>query len=145
MALFILIGLHIVAFFIPILAKILIHFDYVIVLFSVWAFVFGFGGLTERGLLANYEIHTVFVILIYLAAIGIWFALQQIRVFNIYIFRILACALSAFVLTWAVSDGLLGQSIADGMDTIWQWTFGIVYFAIAVGLRARDNTLMREA
>jgi len=140
MAIFIILALYIAAFFLPILAKIIIYFDYVIVLFSVWAFVFGLG--TERGVLGSYDIHTVFVILIYLAAVGIWFGLQQIRIFHIYIFRILACAFSAFILTWLVSDGLLGQGIADGMDTIWQWTVGIVYFGIAVGLRAKESNLI---
>lgn len=142
MAVFIILALYVVAFFLPILAKAIIYFDYVIVLFSVWAFGFGLG--TDRGLLSNYDIHTVFVILIYLVAVGIWYGLQQIRVFNIYIFRILACAFSAFILTWLVSDGLLGQNIADGMDTIWMWTIGIVYFVLAVGLRARNSSLIRE-
>jgi len=144
MAIFIILALYIIAFFIPVLAKILIHFDYVLVLLAVWIFVFGIGGHNEHALLVNYEIHTVFTILIYLAALAMWFGLQNIRVFNIYIFRILACALSAFILTYLVSTGLLGQRIAEGMDTIWQWTFGILYFAIAVGLRAQDSSLMRE-
>ena len=139
-----LIGIHLAAFFLPILAKILIHFDYILVLFAVWIFIFGIGGHNEHALLVNHEVHTVFTILIYLAAIGIWFGLQSIRVFNIYIFRIIGCALSAFILTWAVSSGLLGQGIADGMDTIWQWTVGILYFALAVGLRAKGSSLMRE-
>ena len=141
----IIIGIHIAAFFIPILAKILIHFDYVLVLLAVWIFVFGFGGHNEHALLVNHEIHTVFVILIYIAAIGIWFGLQNIRVFNIYIFRIVACALSAFILVYLVSTGLLGQGIADGMDTIWQWVIGIVYFALMIGLRAKDSSLVHQA
>jgi len=144
MAIFIILGLYIAAFFIPILAKILLYFDYVIVLFVVWAFGFGFGGLIDRGLLVGYEIHTVFVILIYLAVLGAWFGLQRIRVWKIYIFRIVGCALSAFVLTSLVSSGLLGQGIADGMDTIWQWAVGIVYFAVAVGLRAKESSLIYE-
>jgi len=144
MLLLIFLGLHIAAFLIPILAKILLHFDYVLVLLSVWIFIFGIGGHNEHALLVNHEIHTVFTILIYLAAVGIWFGLQNIRIFNIYVFRILACALSAFILTWLVSDGLLGQSIADGMDTIWQWTVGILYFVIAIGLRAQGSSLLRQ-
>jgi len=137
-------GIYLAALFIPILAKILIHFDYVIVLLAVWIFVFGFGGHNEYALLVNHEIHTVFVILIYLAAIGAWFGLQNIRVFRVYIFRILGCALSAVVLTWLIADGLLGQGIAENMDAIWQWAIGIAYFGLALGLRARTNTLMRE-
>jgi len=144
MAIFIILGLYIVAFFLPILAKILIHFDYVIVLLAVWILVLGMGGSLEQALLAGFEIHTVFMILILLAAVGIWFGLQQIRVFNIYIFRILACAFSAFVLTNLVASGLFGQRIADGMDTIWMWAFGIVYFALALGLRAKGSSLIRE-
>lgn len=144
MAIFILMGLHIVAFAIPILAKILIHFDYVLILLAVWIFVFGIGGHNAHALLVDHEVHTVFTILIYLAALGIWFGIQNIRVFNIYIFRILACALSAFILTWLVSDGLLGQDIAEGMDTIWKWTVGILYFVIAIGLRANGGSLLRQ-
>jgi len=144
MVLLIFLGLHILAFLIPILAKILVHFDYVLVLLAVWVFVFGIGGHNESALLVNHEVHTVFTILIYLAALGIWFGVQNIRIFNIYVFRIIACALSAFILTWLVSDGLLGESIADGMDIIWQWTVGIVYFGIAVGFRARESNLMYE-
>jgi len=144
MAILIILALYIAAFFIPILAKILIHFDYVLVLLAVWIFVFGIGGHNEHALLVDYELHTVFTILIYVAAIAIWFGLQNIRVLRIYIFRIIGCALSAFVLTYLVSTGLLGQEIADGMDTIWQWTIGILYFAIAVGLRAKNSNLIRK-
>ena len=144
MAVLIILAIYIAALFIPILAKILIHFDYVLVLLATWVFVFGAGGHFEYGLLVNHEVHTVFAILICLAALAIWFFIQNIRIFKIYIFRILACALSAFILTYLVSTGLLGQNIADGMDTIWQWTFGIVYFAIAVGLRAKSSSLIQE-
>ena len=142
---FIILAIHIAAFFVPILAKIIIHFDYVLVLVAVWIFVFGASGHNQYSLFANHEaIHTVFVILIYLAALAIWFGLQNIRVFNIYIFRIVACALSAVVLTYLVSTGLLGENIADGMDTIWQWAIGITYFAVTLWLRARQSNLMRE-
>jgi len=144
MVLLIFLGLHIVAFLIPILAKMLIHFDYVLILLAVWIFIFGIGGHNEHALLVNHEVHTVFTILIYLAALGIWFGIQNIRIFNIYIFRVIACALSAFILTWLVSDGLLGQGIADGMDAIWQWTIGILYFVIAIGLRAQGSSLLRQ-
>ena len=142
MAILILIGIHILAFFIPILAKILIHFDYVLVFFATWVFVFGAGGHNEYGLLVNHEIHTVFTISIYAAALGIWFLLQQIKILGIYIFRILACALSALILTYLVSTGLLGQTIADGMDTIWMWAVGIIYFGVAVGLRAKSSSII---
>ena len=144
MALAILFAIYLAALFIPILAKIIIHFDYVLIIFAVWVLVFGAGGHFEQGLLLNYNIHTVFTILIYLAAIGIWFGLQQIRIFGLYIFRILACALSALILTYLVSTGLLGQNIAEGMDRIWQWTVGILYFAIALGVRARNDELRGE-
>ena len=145
MAFFIILAIYIIALFVPILAKIIIHFDYVLVLVAVWILVFGAGGHFEHGLFANHEaIHTVFVILIYLAAIAAWFGLQNIRIFKVYIFRVLACALSAFVLTYLVSTGLLGESIADGMDTIWQWAIGITYFAVALGLRAKQSNLIRE-
>lgn len=142
MAFLIILAIYILAFFIPKIAKIIIHFDYVIVLAAVWAFVFGAG--RDTGLLVGFEIHTVFVILIYLAALGIWYCLQNIRVLNIYIFRIIGCAVSAFVLTVLVSIGLLGDGIADRMDTIWQWAIGIVYFGVALGLRAKESTLIRE-
>ena len=144
MAILILLAVHLAAFFIPILAKILIHLDYAFVLLATWIFVFGAGGHFEHGLLLNLEVHTVFVILIYLAAIGLWYIVQNIRFFRIYIFRVIACAFSALVLTFLVSDGLLGEDISNRMDVIWQWTFGIVYFAIAVGLRAKSSSLIRE-
>ena len=144
MAIFIILAVYVTAFFIPILAKILIHLDYIFVLLATWVFVFGAGGHFEYGLLLNLEVHTVFMILIYLAAIGIWYVIQNIHIFRIYIFRIIACAFSALVLTLLISDGLLGEDIASRMDFIWQWTFGIVYFAIAVGLRAKNSSLMRE-
>ena len=143
MAILILIAIHILAFFIPILAKILIHFDYVLVAFATWVFVFGASGHNELSLFANHDaIHTVFVILIYLAALGIWFLLQQIKILGIYIFRILACALSALILTYLVSTGLLGQTIAYGMDTIWMWAVGIIYFGVAVGLRSQSSSII---
>jgi hypothetical protein len=131
----------ILGFFIPIIAKIFIHLDYGFLLILVWGFVFGASGYNPDGLLANHELHTVFVILIYLAALAIWFGLQQIRVIKIYIFRIFACALSAFIFTYLVSTGLFGRAIADGMDIIWQWAVGIVYFGIAIMLRVRDESL----
>ena len=144
MAILIILAIYLVAFFIPILAKILIHLDYAFVLLSTWIFVFGAGGHFEHGLLFNLEVHTVFVIVIYLTAIGIWYVIQNIRIFRIYIFRIIACGFSALVLTLLISDGLLGEDIANRMDLIWQLAFGIVYFAIAVGLRAKNSSLMRE-
>jgi len=138
----IIIAIHISALFVPIIAKILIHFDYILVLFVTWVFVFGAGGFNEFALLVNYDIHTVFTILIYIAALGIWFCLQQIKILGIYIFRVIACALSAVILTYLVSTGLLGQTIADGMDTIWMWTVGIIYFIVAVGLRAKSSSIV---
>ena len=139
-----LVAIFVLSFLVPIIAKIFIHFDYVFLLAVVWAFVLGAGGRNESGLLYGHEIHTVFVILIYLAAFGIWFGVQQIRIFNIYIFRIIACALSAYIVVYMASDGWFGQTIADGMDPIWTWTAGIVYFVIAVTLRTRDNSLVRR-
>jgi len=130
------------AIFLPIIAKILIHLDYLCVIVLVWAYVFDARGQNEQGLLSADDLHTVFVILIYVAALAIWFGLQQIRVFNIYVFRFVACALSAYVFVHFVSTGLFGRAIADGMDTIWQWTVGIVYFAVIVFLRVKDNSLV---
>lgn len=129
------------ALLVPIIAKILINLDYVFLLLLMWYFVFA-GGYDGNGLLSNYEIHTVFVVLIYLAAIGIWFGLQQIKIFNLYVFRIAACGLSAYMFTYMVKTGLLGQTIATSMDTIWRWTIGIVYFLIVVFLRVRDKSLV---
>ncbi len=127
---------------VPILLKIIVHLDYCLLLLVVWAYVFDANGPNGwKGLLSDYEIHTVFVILIFLAALGIWFGIQQIRIFNIYIFRVVACALSAFLFTYLLTEGLFGKTIADGMDTIWQWTVGIVYFGIVMALRAMDKSL----
>ena len=142
MGIFIILGLHLAAFFIPILAKVLIYFDYVMLLFFTWLAVLSSH---ENTLLYGHDVHTVFQLLILLAALGIWFGLQQIRVFRIYIFRVLACAIAAFALTHLAAGGLFGQSIADGMDTIWMWTVGIIYFVIALALRAKNSRLMFES
>ena len=131
-----------ISIIVPIIAKIFIHLDYAFLLAAVWVFVFGANGFYDEALLANHEIHTVFVVLIYLAALGIWYGLQQIRIFKIYIVRIIACAFSAFIFTYLAYTGLFGQTIADGMDVIWQWTVGIVYFVIAIALRAKDKSLL---
>jgi hypothetical protein len=136
-------ALLVVAIFVPVLAKIIIHFDYVIIFVLVWAFVFGAGGSNEHGLLLNYEIHTVFVILIYLAFFGALYGLQQIRIFNIYIFRVAACACSAYVIVYLISNGWFGSNIAEKMDVIWQWTLGILYFIISVVVRTKEKNLMR--
>ena len=128
----------------PVIAKIFIHVDYVLLLLIVWGFVFGASGHNEYGLLVNYELHTVFVVLIYLAAFGIWFGLQQIRIFGFYIFRIVACAIAAYFFVFMASTGLFGQTIADGMDLIWQVTVGIVYFVAIVALRSKDKSLKYE-
>ena len=140
----IMIALTAAAILVPIIAKILIRLDYVFLVALIWVFVFGFGasGQDPDAWLANHEIHTVFVILIYLAALGAWFGLQQIRVFNIYIFRIIACMLSASILTYLAVSGLFGQAIADGMNVIWQWIVGILYFIVVAGLRMRDKSLI---
>ena len=128
----------------PIIAKIFIHFDYVFLFFIVWGFVFGASGQNEYGLLVDYDLHTVFVILIYLAAFGIWFGLQQIRILGFYIFRVVACAISAYFFIFMASTGWFGQTIADGMDLIWQIAVGIVYFIVIMVLRSQDNSLKYE-
>jgi len=137
-------ALFALAIIVPVVAKILIHLDYAFLLALVYAFVFGANGFVPNALLANVEIHTVFVILIYLAALAIWYGLQQINIFTIYIFRIVACAFSAFLFVLFVSTGLFGQTIAEGMDIIWQWTVGIVYFAVTMILRAKSNNLLTK-
>ena len=148
MAIFILIAIQIaifaLAFFAPIIAKVIMHFDYVFLFLLIWAFVFGAGGHNENGLLVNRELHTVFVISIYLAILGAWFGLQQIRVCNIYIFKIIACGFSAYIIVYMASTGWFGHTLADGMDLVWQWTAGIVYFGLALALRSRDSGLIRR-
>jgi len=133
-----------VGLFLPIIAKVFIHFDYVLLVFIIWGFVFGASGHNEYGLLVDHDLHIVFVALIYLAALGIWFGLQQIRVLGFYIFRVVACAISAYFFIYIASTGWFGQTIADGMDLIWQVTVGIVYFIVIVVLRSKDNSLKYE-
>ena len=125
-----------------IIKKVLINLDYAFILVFIWLFVFGANGFNKNALLFNYEIHTVFVILTHLVVIGVWHGLQQITIFNIYVFRIIACAFSACLFTYFVSNGLFGRNIADGMDTIWKVAVGITYFSYVLWLRARDNSLM---
>ena len=127
---------------VPIAAVILIHLDYVFILLVVWGFVFGASGQNPDGLLAGYDIHTVFVILIYLAVGAAWFGLQRIKVFGVYVFRIAACAFSAYVFVAFAVRGWFGDTIADGMDTIWQWAVGIVCFAVFLFVRSRGSGLV---
>jgi hypothetical protein len=131
--------------FVPVIASLLIRLDYVLILLIVWGFVFGASGQNPDGLLAGHEIHTVFVILTYLAVCAAWFGLQRIRVLNLYIFRIGACAFSAYLFVEFATRGLFGQTIAGGMDTIWQWTIGIVCFAVTLVVRsAGSGVMLRE-
>ena len=134
----------VVGLVLPVIAKIFIHVDYVLLFFIIWGFVFGASGHNEYGLLVNFELHIVFVVLIYLAAFGIWFGLQQIRILGFYIFRVVACAVAAYFFVFMASTGWFGQTIADGMDLIWQVTVGIVYFVVIAVLRSKDDSLKYE-
>ena len=130
------------AIFVPVAAVILIHLDYVFIFLVVWGFVFGASGQNPYALLASYDIHTVFVILIYLAVGAAWFGLQRIKVFKVYVFRIAACAFSAYVFIAFATRGWFGETIANGMDTIWQWAVGIVCFAVFLFVRSRGSGLI---
>ena len=137
-------ALLVLTIFVPIIARLLIRLDYVFILLLVWGFVFGASGHNPNGLLAGHDIHTVFVILTYLAVCAAWFGLQRIRVFNLYVFRVAACALSAYLFVYLAVDGLFGQTIAGGMDTIWQWAVGIVCFAVALFVRSSSGGLIEQ-
>ena len=130
--------------FVPIIASLLIRLDYVLLLLIVWGFVFGASGQNPNGLLADYDIHTVFTILSYLAVCAAWFGLQRIRVFNIYILRIAACAFSAYLFVEFATRGLFGQTVAGGMDTIWQWTVGVICFGVALVVRSGGSALVEQ-
>ena len=130
--------------FMPLIASLLIRLDYVLILLIVWGFVFGASGQNPDGLLAGYDIHTVLVILTYLAVCAAWFGLQRIRVFNLYIFRIGACAFSAYLFVEFATRGIFGQTIAGGMDTVWQWTVGILCFAVALVVRSAGSDLLNR-
>ena len=124
-------------FFAPVIASILIRMDYVFLLLIVWGFVFGASGHNPYGLLADHDIHIVFVILTYLAVGAAWAGLLRIKIFKVYVFRIVACAISAYlVVTFVMLGGFFGQTIAEGMDIVWQWTVGIVCFAVALYVRS---------
>ena len=131
--------------FAPIIARILIRLDYVFILVIMWGFVFGASGRNPNGLLAGYEIHTVFTILIYLAVCAAWFGLQRIKVLGLHIFRIAACALSAYLFVFLAVEGLFGQTTASGMDTVWQWTVGIVCFAVSLVVRSGAGGLIEHS
>ena len=128
--------------FMPVIASLLIRLDYVFILLLLWGFVFGASGQNPDGFLAGYNIHTAFVILTYLAVCTAWFGLQRIKVLNLYIFRIGACAFSAYLFVEFATRGLFGQTIAGGMDTIWQWTVGIVCFAVALVVRLAGSGIL---
>jgi hypothetical protein len=89
--------------------------------------------------------HLALVISIYLGIIGIWFGLQQIRIMRIYIFKIIACALAAFIIITFASTGWFGETIANGMTIMWQIIIGIAYFLVAILVRLNNNNLMKPA
>ena len=144
-ALSIQLGLLALVILVPIIARVLIRLDYVFLLLIVWGFVFGASGQNPDGLLVGFEIHTVFMVLTYLAVCGAWFGLQRIKVLNLYIFRIAACALSAYLFVEFATRGWFGHTIAHGMDTIWQWTIGIVCFAVALVMRSGAGGLFERS
>ena len=135
-------GLLLAALLIPIVAKILIRIDYLFIALLVWMFVFGGNGFVDVALLYGRDVHTVFILLTIAAAGFIWFGLQQIKIIIVYPFRILACALSAFLIVYLLSTGLLGSRVQEGMDIIWQWAIGIAYFILLMVLRSRDDDLL---
>ena len=107
--------------------------DYVILAGVVWIGILG-GGINERALLASFEMHTAIQIIIVGAALGVWHGFQQIRIKGIYVFKILACALSAL---------LLGFMIYAAADMIWALTVGILIFAVTLTTRSRNSGLIR--
>jgi len=137
------IALFILSLIVPVIAKIFIHMDYAFLVLIVWAYIFGASGHNENALLSNSEMHIVTIILIYFVILGIWFGLQQIRIMNIYIFRIAACALAAFVITVFASTGWFGETIANGMNIAWQIGLGVVYFIVAILIRSKDSNLLK--
>ena len=130
--------------FVPVIAMVLIRLDYVFILLIVWGFIFGASGHNPDGLLAAHDVHTVFTVLIYLAACAAWYGLQRIKVYNIHIFRIAACIFSAYIFVIFAVDGMFGQAVAEGMDTIWQWTVGIVCFVVALVVRSGGSLIYQE-
>ena len=141
-ALFIVLILGLAALFFHALAWLLIRLAYAFIALAVHFMLFVSTPRGYPGLLVDYEIHTVFMILIHIIPIGIWFALQQLRVFGVMIFKIIACGFSAYIFVWMALEGFFGYRVMYGMDTIWQWTVGIVYFGILIALRARDDEII---
>lgn len=129
--------IHIFGFFVPIIAKIILSLDYLIVLMLVWFFLLtGFNYEAEpTGLLGGVEIHTVFIILICLAILVAWWGLQQIEIKGIKIFKILACVGSTLIFVFLLRDD---SFFNFEIDIIWTWTIAIIYFGISLLLRTRD-------
>jgi len=122
--------------FIPILLFLILKFDYVMIGLFTWLFVFGANGANEQALLADVELHTVFIILIFLAIFAVWFGIQQIRIFEIYVFRILASIFASFSFTMIF--------VVHYVDTIWAWAIGIILFLISLGAKSMKGELRAE-
>jgi len=125
------------AVLLPVITLVLIRLDYIFLILVVAILVIGTNveGVGDYALLRDFELHTVFIILIHLGFCFAWFLLQQIRIIKIYPFRIAACALSAFLLAF-IAAGLI-----ESVDTIWQWTIGILNFLVLMYLRNRRGDL----
>jgi hypothetical protein len=139
------IALLILSLLIPIIAKIFIYMDYAFLVLLIWAFIFGASGQNSQALFYNSDMHLALVISIYLGIISIWFGLQQIRIMRIYIFKIIACALAAFIIITFASTGWFGETVANGMTIMWQIIIGIAYFLVAIFVRINNNNLMKPA
>lgn len=131
-------GIHILAVLLPVVAKIIISFDYITILFIAWGMLFfdptNINNPITTGVLHQFELHTVFIILIMIAIFAIWWGVQQITIFGLRVFKVLACAFSALIFTVLF--------IAPSMDIIWTWTLGILLFGISLFLRSQDDGLL---
>jgi len=115
------------------IAWLLMKLDYVVIAGFVWLLLFG-AGMEGHGLFAEagIEVHPAIQLVVIAAALGVWYGIQQIRIGSIYVFKILASAISAF---------LCSMFIAGLLDVVWAVVLGVGIFIITLGLRIRDDGL----
>jgi len=135
----ILFGIHIAALLLPIVARIILSSDYVTILLIAWALLFSNPSITidnpiPFGILYQFELHTVFIILVMLVIFALWWGVQQISIFGFKIFKVLACVFSALVFTVIF--------IAPSVDIVWTWTLGIILFGLSLFIRSQDDGLL---
>ena len=121
----------------PLVGKIFLALDYVLILMVVLYFVIAPYDLNPYSFLTMENVHTVFIILIFLGSCAAWFGIQRIRIFGIYVFKILACGFATYLVLFSIWEGYFGETLQEGVDTIWAITIAIIYFGANLYIRSQ--------